>query len=204
MSNIKIGSKQQLFDLNGETTNFDLNFSVKSKDNVDFYAVVIDQTTLDNNPELQFKKSNNGMIGGNIVYDKNVYQNYFLCLKSDQEEHLVDMVIEKKEIQTWIHALSLNKQTIIRLVSIIKKSISINWQIIFIVILVCGALIYLWYSRNKKTVSHEIGKDSGVPFSENIVGSQFNSPGSMYSSSSDSSVIIDTDIMSKLKNMEVK
>ena len=172
-----------------------------------FYAVVIDQTTLDNNPELQFKKSNNGMIGGNIVYDKNVYQNYFLCLKSDQEEHLVDMVIEKKEIQPNLeqHSKYENTPNIENFdPTIIKKSISINWQIIFIVILVCGALIYLWYSRNKKTVSHEIGKDSGVPFSENIVGSQFNSPGSMYSSSSDSSVIIDTDIMSKLKNMEVK
>ena len=42
--------RQQLVDLNGDTTNFDLTFNAASSDGSDFDVVVVDQATLDSNP----------------------------------------------------------------------------------------------------------------------------------------------------------
>jgi hypothetical protein len=77
-----IGKIKQLIDLNGDNTNFDLSFTVTCQDDTPFHLLVVDQTTLDNTPELQYKEVN-GTISGNIVADKNIYQNYFLILKSE-------------------------------------------------------------------------------------------------------------------------
>ena len=87
MSNTKktthvLGKIKQLIDLNGDSINFNLNFKVQSKDNSPFHVLVVDQDTLDNTPSLEYKEAK-GSISGNIVADKNKYQNYYLILKSD-------------------------------------------------------------------------------------------------------------------------
>jgi hypothetical protein len=93
----KLGKIKQLIDLNGDTTNFDLTFNVTSNDSSEFEALVVDQTTLDNNPTLEYKKAPGGTISGNILADKNVYQNYFLLLRSDNPCECT-VKIEKKVI----------------------------------------------------------------------------------------------------------
>ena len=91
-----LGPIQQLIDLNGDSTNFDLTFTVTSPDNSEFDLLVVDQTTLDNTPTLDYKKVT-GTMSGNIVADKNMYQNYFLNLKS-QNPCEVEVTIEKKNL----------------------------------------------------------------------------------------------------------
>lgn len=78
-----LGKIKQLIDLNDDSTNFDLSFTVTCHDDTPFQMLVVDQTTLDNNPELEYKNVKNS-ISGNIVSDKNIYQNYFLILKSEK------------------------------------------------------------------------------------------------------------------------
>ena len=90
-------SRQQLVDLNGETTNFDLTFTAKSTTGSEFDVLVVDQATLDSNPTLDFKRTNGGTISGNIVSDKDIYQNYFLCIKADNPTE-VNVTINKREI----------------------------------------------------------------------------------------------------------
>ena len=80
---LSLSKTQQLVDLNGETANFDLTFNVNCKTKDSFQVVVVDQATLDNNPELEYRNTDDGQISGNIISDKNIYQNYFLCLKSE-------------------------------------------------------------------------------------------------------------------------
>lgn len=92
----KLGKIKQLVDLNRDVTNFDLNFTVVSKDGSEFYSVVVDQTMLDNEPNPEYKKVK-GRISGNIVADKGVYQNYFLILKADKPCEC-DVTIDMKEI----------------------------------------------------------------------------------------------------------
>jgi len=91
-----LGKIKQLIDLNGDSTNFDLQFKVTCHDDTPFNLLVVDQTTLDNTPELQYKEANK-TISGNIVADKNIYQNYFLILKSEKT-CTVDVELIKKEL----------------------------------------------------------------------------------------------------------
>jgi hypothetical protein len=91
-----LGKMMQLIDLNEDMTNFKLHFSANTKDKTEFEALVIDQTTLDNNPELEYKKVP-GFISGSIEADKNIYQNYYLILRSDSPCQCV-VTIEKEEI----------------------------------------------------------------------------------------------------------
>jgi len=97
---VTLSSVKQLIDLNGASTNVDITFTAKSLDNSDFYALVVDQKTLDSNVPLEFKLAK-GSISANIISDNNVYQNHFLCLKSDKPCQ-VELVIDKKEIQSAI------------------------------------------------------------------------------------------------------
>lgn len=87
---------KQLIDLNGDITNFDLTFTATTKDGSPFDLLVVDQTTLDSNPSLEYKKAQ-GTISGNIISDKGVYQNYFLLIKSETPCEC-DVSIDLKEI----------------------------------------------------------------------------------------------------------
>jgi hypothetical protein len=60
---------------NGDTTNFDLTFTVVTHDKSPFEALVVDQKTLDSGKDIEFKKAD-GTISGNIVTDNGNYQNY--------------------------------------------------------------------------------------------------------------------------------
>ena len=89
----KLGKIKQLIDLNGDSINFDISFSVKCKDSTPFNLLVVDQETLDNE-DLVYKDAKHS-ISGNIVADKNIYQNHFLILKSDTP---CDVEVEIKKI----------------------------------------------------------------------------------------------------------
>jgi hypothetical protein len=93
---INLTNRQQLIDLNGTLTNFNLTFTITAKNKEPFDVIVVDQTTLDNNPNLDFKRAN-GSLSANIVSDKNVYQNFFLCVKTDKPCE-AELTINKEEI----------------------------------------------------------------------------------------------------------
>ena len=78
ISNIK-----QLIDLNGKSINFQLGFKVKSVTNENFDVLVVTQEMLDSNEPLKYQNSE-GEISGQITNENGVYNNYFLCLKSDK------------------------------------------------------------------------------------------------------------------------
>ena len=80
----RVGKIKQLIDLNSDKTNFELNFKVASKNKEPFYALVVNQKNLDADSDLEYKHVTNGVITGNIVSDKNLYQSYSLLLKSDE------------------------------------------------------------------------------------------------------------------------
>ena len=150
---LSITGGQQLVDLNGETTNFDLTFTAKSVDNSHFDVLVVDQTTLDSNPTLEFKRAK-GIISGNIISDKNVYQNYFLCLKAEKP-CTVEVTINKTEIQPK----PIQKPQQMQIAQSVSNNLPINspskpgntnWKLIFIVIVILGASGIFYYMYNKK------------------------------------------------------
>ena len=144
--------QNQLIDLNGELVNFDLTFSAISKDGTPFKAVVIDQQTLDTNPELQHNIAENGSIGGNIVYDKNVPQNLFLILKIHEKPCEVEVTIDKKEIPANIPPPVQNDPPIVKSTEQPKSSMW-KWILIGLAILLFAFLVWQQYSswKNKKS-----------------------------------------------------
>jgi len=86
---------KQLIDLNGDSTNFDITFKVVSRNHEPFDILVVDQTTLDSNPNLQYKRADKGEISGNLKHENNVYQNYFLILRADSPCEC-DVEVDKK------------------------------------------------------------------------------------------------------------
>jgi hypothetical protein len=213
---VKIGKTQMLFDLNGDTTNFNIDFSITSSSpNKDFYVVVVDQNTLDDGSTFNFKNSTGGELSGNLVYNKNIYQNFFLCLKSDHDEHDVKIILNKKEISPS-HQDDKPKQFEEKQNNINKKSPSClswlsclySWKILIIIFLACTAIAYLWFSKksDKSTKNIDLDLPSSPTLSD--LNSTFNSPSpspSVYSSGSDSSYDspVNFDIMSKLNNLKL-
>ena len=146
---LTLSSQRQLVDLNQQSTNFELTFNATSLENKEFYILVADQTTLDNEDNLEFKKVS-GNISGNITADKNVYQNYFLCLKSDNP-CVVKINVEKTEIEPNIEDdIRENQETV--------NKPFFNMKTILIVVSVIAVLCLLYYffyykKRNENDLS---------------------------------------------------
>lgn len=95
---ITANSRQQLIDLNGDSVNFEVTFSAKSKDGSPFKILVVDQNMLDNEKgELKYRIADKGTMEGNIKADKNNYQSYFLCIQSEKPTQ-IDIEIDKTEL----------------------------------------------------------------------------------------------------------
>ena len=141
---------KQLLDLNGGSINFDITFSAKSLDNSPFDAIVVDQSTLDNNTNLDFQRANEGIISANIVADKNVYENYYLCLKADKPCQ-VEVVIDKKEIKANVPpSNSLASQSLKPPLKPPTKQDKTNWLFIgIIIIIILGGFYYYYYIYKK-------------------------------------------------------
>lgn len=96
-----LGSRHQLIDLNKELVNFRLEFQVFSVEpQKEFEALVVEQGQLDSTSDLKMleMKKANGKIGGSILADKNVYQNYFLVLKASDTPVEVEVVLHLEEV----------------------------------------------------------------------------------------------------------
>jgi len=156
-----LNSTKQLIDLNGDTKNFELSFSATSTDGGEFDALVVDQTTLDSTANLDYKKTVNGVIAGEIRSDKDVYQNYYLILKSDEKRD-VTVTIDIKEISPApqepyipqpppVQEEEMIKHTSEPVSVVAPKTSSINWKLILIVLIVIGGgfLLYKFYTSKK-------------------------------------------------------
>jgi hypothetical protein len=101
MKTYSVSKVKQLIDLNGDSVNFEINFRVSSHNKEPFDILVVDQSTLDSDPDLQYKSVTNGTISGKVRKDKNVYENHFIILKANSPCEC-DVEIEKTELPQFI------------------------------------------------------------------------------------------------------
>ena len=78
----KISKMKQLIDLNGDLSQFEIEFKAYTPNEEQFDALVVTQDILDSGNELLYNKAP-GVISGTVSSDSDIYQNYFLVLKSD-------------------------------------------------------------------------------------------------------------------------
>ena len=90
-----ISKIKKLIDLNGDMVNFRINFRVYGDQ--PFQALIVDQNTLDTDPEIKFKDVD-GELSGEIVSDNGVYQAHFMILKCDVPS-TVTVDLFKEELQ---------------------------------------------------------------------------------------------------------
>ena len=88
MTTYQLSNIKQLIDLNGDLTNFNLEFDVKATNGETFEALVVTQETLDTNQSLSYQEAK-GSISGSINSDKGIYQNYFLILRADKPTEVI-------------------------------------------------------------------------------------------------------------------
>ena len=187
MSGVKqthnLGKIKKLIDLNGDSINFDLSFTVTCKDDTPFNALVVDQSTLDNGQELVYKEVKK-TISGNILADKNVYQNYFLILKSDSPCD-IELEIVKKDLpktansgmpNSGMHSQidsrtrsNMSNQDVLR-----DQRFKINWTHILIGAICIGGLILLFYTYKNKDnqvtnqVTNQVDLNKGIELASTV------------------------------------
>lgn len=144
-----VSQVKQLIDLNGSSTNFDISFKVTSRNREPFQVLVVDQTTLDNSPQLEYKDVTTGEISGNLRNDKNVYQNYFLVLRSNVQCEC-DVEINKEELpKTQIQPPPV--------IAPPPKPNSFSWIKTILILAVIGAIAFglYWYTYKRKQTAED-------------------------------------------------
>lgn len=138
---ITLSKIKQLIDINENLVNFDINFKITTKNNEPFDMVIVDQNTLNNNPNLEYKKVN-GSISGNIKNNNNIFQTHFLVIKADNPCECL-IILDKKEIMPELKpelAQPNAEET-----SFVKKYFS---YILFGVV-ICVAIWYFFFRKQK-------------------------------------------------------
>ena len=92
-----INQFKQIIPLNENIVNFELNFEIKSENSLPFKAVILSEDDLNSEKPINYQDVTNGIINGNIVNDKGVYQLYYLLLKADQPVDC-NVTIDIKEV----------------------------------------------------------------------------------------------------------
>lgn len=160
---VKLTKYMQLIDLNKELTNFDINFSVKERSGKSFQLAVVDQTTLDSGSDIQYETIN-GETSANLISNKDVYQNYFLCLKTIENKSdnvVVDININGREIPAETVTNTTQNTTQNTTPQIVKTETGVvaflkkNWKVIVavIVLIAIGVFVYYYYFNKSSTVN---------------------------------------------------
>lgn len=167
----KVNSTRQLIDLNKEVVNFKLTFNTQSvfqdgriNANGQYDMIIVNQTELDS-PSFEKSKFRHikGGLGGEIVADKNVYQNYFMVLQSNTECYVkvnVQFNALPKHIKQQVEpTIKENyKPPTTKQNNTWKKKIWIGVGIV-VVVLVCYYFYNKYKKSNKKPVSRLLKND---------------------------------------------
>lgn len=92
--NYKVNSRQQLIDLNGPLTNFEVSYFIKPKESIQI--ALVNQTILDSGVSIDFQTTDKE-ISNTFREDSGQYQNHFLLIKADSPTTVV-VDITRKEI----------------------------------------------------------------------------------------------------------
>lgn len=168
-----ISSIKQLIDLNGRVVNFHLTFTVKSLSNEPFDALVVTQEMLDSNAPLNYQRAE-GEISGQIKNDNNVYNSYFLCLKSDKTQEVeVKTTMEEVPANVVINPVQTNADIVhprtprplrdnyeddilVRSEKISDYQFYIRLAVVFAVLACIGLGAYYYYQSQKKSETGQV------------------------------------------------
>jgi hypothetical protein len=169
----QLSPTQQLVDLNGDMTTFELEFNAICTSNngsrAPFHGAVVTQATINSGEPFNYKHCPDGAFGAKIVADQGIYQNYFLALKADQPGTCVVNVN-----RTAIPARLMPQQPPPVSSSHKKNQSLIDWKLIVIcaIIIGCGLIGY-YHLKKKNTTTATFTTSTGIePLPSNTLFSQ--------------------------------
>lgn len=184
-----ISQTNQLIDLNKDLTNFRASFSVECPENKEFQFLVADQTTLDNE-NLEFENSVGGKAAGELNFQEDVYQNYFLVLRCNEPTEVeVNCYIEPKAPREYPgpgmtgHTGPTGPNGPMHAQETTFFSRNINWKLIGLVAVVAivGYLAYSYF-QNKDKLGSGVKKSSNSDNINKFIMNNSSPPTSMMSS----------------------
>ena len=78
---VTLGPIKQLIDVNDSLKNFIADFTIECEN--EFDIVIVNQTILDDEDSIEYKHITTGTMSGRIVQDKNIFEHFFILIKSD-------------------------------------------------------------------------------------------------------------------------
>lgn len=143
--NYSIHDRQQLIGINGDIVNFKAMFKVTCASNEEFEMIVANQSKLDSDEDLNFQRVKKE-ISGSITADNNVYENYYIVLKSQTPMEV--------NVEVNIEPLPFNHNKQISL----SNNTLLNWKTILViggVVVISGAIIYYLYFYQSEPSKNE-------------------------------------------------
>lgn len=164
-----LGKTKQLIDINGESVNFEATLRITTKNKEPFNFIVLDQNTLDTAPAIEYKNAEGGEATSNIKVENNVFQNYYLVLKSDTP-CICEVEINKQELPL-VHVPQEPAPVIAQ-----KEPSKPKWKnVILVVGVLCIAVgAYLYLKPNKEKRDVPVGSRSFSPAAKSDSGSSDN------------------------------
>jgi uncharacterized membrane protein len=143
-----------LIDLNGDVINFHLNFHVSSVNNSPFEMLITDQRTMNMEESLQYQSINEGEISGEMSWDRNSHQSFYMILRSNEPtEIIVELELTPIEpSKTEYGGQVVEKKDV-------KQQTETKYSFYLIVLVVCiiiGAMIY--FNQNGDTGLSSVSK----------------------------------------------
>lgn len=172
----KVNSSRQLIDLNKNVINFKVKFNTQGvfadgriNNNCEYYMLIVNQTQLDS-PDFEKKplKKVVGSLGGEIISNKNVYQNYFLLLEAKSECYVKVNVVFTK-LANHIEQMTQPKSS-----KPVQKPVDSSWKRnVWIGVGVIAAALVFYYLYNKYKPNKSIERVPLSPKSQGSIESNF-------------------------------
>lgn len=143
-----ISKIKKLIDVNNDMINFKLNFNIVAHDTTNpFSALIVNQSTLDNTEQgnLEYKLVH-GSLSGEVIADKNVYQNYFIILKADVP---MDVDVELQTLRLPDHIETKTSASTTKKRKKSKTSKDSDNTIVYILVVI-GVVAVLFYIMNQQ------------------------------------------------------
>lgn len=153
---VQLSGTKTLVDLNGDTVNFAVQFSVVApNEDAKFKIAIVDQDILDSDLPLEYKDVT-GNISGIVSENKNAFKNYYMILKADEE---VTVEVEL----TTTHLKYTPPPPIVQKHAPPQKAESSQLKNIVLILIVVGGACLLYYMYRKR-----MGEQSAVATSSEI------------------------------------
>jgi hypothetical protein len=139
----EISKVKKLIDINGDIVNFKTRFRVESPTGNPVDVLVVSQSVLDTTDSSQLEyKTVVDKLEGEIVMDKNVYQNYFLILKANAPTEVL-VTLDTQAIEIPAQKVSTTPPSVSN-----SEEIKIDYVLYCIIFLVILFFIYQLYASS--------------------------------------------------------